>query len=321
MNIDEEEGLDYSAPSRWIKALDYVFLCRPTLMYPIWIFFLAGLWSGKQQAVKVENSAPMDTLLTGIGLTLVMAAVYILNQIKDTETDRINRKLFLICDGHVPVHSAYVEAFILGPSGIILGFLADIRAGWLLAFLLMLAGYIYSYPPSRMKDRPVGGLLVNGLGGMIIFTLGWIASGGEGVMLPRSLAYFGGYGAVMLNTTLPDIKGDETTGKVTFSVRYGIKNTVIWALVIELMAVSLAYYFHEWILFFPGLVMVPFFIYALTKKHIADVVRATKYSVFSMAVAICIIFPWFLLPVFLIFFGSRIYYKKRFGFDYPNLKG
>jgi 4-hydroxybenzoate polyprenyltransferase len=307
-------------PMRWIKSLDYLFLIRPTLMYPIWIFYLAGIWSGRRWP-QIESINRQESILIGLGLTLVMAAVYIVNQVRDAETDRINRKLFLICDGHVRIRNAYIEAFLLGPSGIILGLIADIRAGCILAFLLFLAGFIYSYPPARMKDRPVGGLLVNGLGGLIIFSLGWIGAGGEGWIPFRSLAYFGAFAAVMLNTTMPDIKGDRATGKNTFAVRYGIRVTVVWALIIEIITVLIAWYFREWILFIPGLIMAPMFVYALAQKKITDVVRATKFTVFTMAVIICYYFPWFLIPVFVIFFGSRWYYKNRFGFDYPNLKG
>lgn len=301
-----------------VKLFDYLFLMRPTLMYPVWIFFLAGIWSGRQWAAA--GRAHADTILIGAGLTFVIASIYILNQIQDAATDRINRKLFLICDGHMPLRNAYIEALILGSAGIALGFLADMRTGVLLVCLMLIGGYIYNYPPARMKDRPFGGILVNGLGGLISFTLGWISQGGAGWAPLRSLAYFGGVAAVMLNTTLPDIKGDRETGKMTFAVKYGVRMTVFCALIVEMITVIAAYSFEEWILFFPGLAMMPFFVYALFRKQVSDVIRATKYSVFSMAIAICVVFPWFLIPMFVIFFGSKWYYKKRFGFDYPNFK-
>ena len=302
-----------------MKAFDYLFLVRPTLMYPIWIFFLGGIWSGRRWS-ESENISLTDAVGIGVGLTLVMAAVSILNQIQDVETDRINRKLFLICDGHVSVKSAYYEALLLGPLGILLGFLVDVRAGCILMFALFMAGFLYSFPPASLKDRPIGGLFVNAVGGAIVFILGWIGSGASGWFPLRSLVYFGGFAAVTLNTTMPDIKGDRETGKNTFAVQYGVRLTVVWALIIEIVTVGLAYYFQEWIVFYPGLVMIPFFIYALSKKHVSDVLRATKFSVFSMAITVCVVFPWFLIPVFIVFFGSKWYYKKRFGFDYPNLK-
>jgi len=302
--------------ARWF---DPVFLARPTLMYPIWIFFLAGYWSGSRWRA-VPSVTRTDAVLIGIGLTAVMGAAYILNQIRDIETDRINRKLFLLCDGHLGVRFAYQEAALLAFSGLFLGFTADLRAGTLLTVLFLLAGWFYNYPPARWKDRPIAGLLVNGSGGLLISAAGWIAAGGAGWIPLRSLAYFGGFAAVTFNTMLPDIEGDRAAGKSTFAVRYGLRTTVVWALVAITATTVLSFLFTEWILFYPGLAMIPFFAFALTRKEVGDVIRATKYSVLAMAVAVCVVFPWFLVPVFLVFFGSKWYYKQRFGMDYPNLK-
>jgi len=253
-------------------------------------------------------------------LTAVMCAVYILNQIQDVETDRINHKLFLISDGHVPVHSAWLQAALLIFAGLFIGFQTELRAGALLLFLFLLTGWSYSFPPMQFKNRPIASLIVNGGGGLLIASLGWIAGGGAGWLPLRSIVYFFACAAVSFNTMLPDIEGDRASSKITFAVRYGLRITVIWALVTETVTMILAWIFKEWILFYPALAMLPFFIYALTKKEVSEVVRATKYSVLVMAIAICIVYPWFLIPVFVVFFGSKLYYKARFGLDYPSLK-
>lgn len=288
-------------------------------MFPAWIFFLAGFWSARQHSVFPEFQ-PSASLWIGVALTAVMGAVYILNQIQDVETDRINRKLFLISEGHVPVRSAYFEAAILIFTGLFIGFHIELRTGLLLAVLFLLTGWSYSFPPAQFKNRPVASLLVNGGGGLMIASLGWVAGGGAGWVPLQSTAYFFGCAAVSFNTMLPDMAGDKAAGKITFAVRYGLRLTMIWALVTESVTVILAWIFKEWILFYPALAMLPFFIYALTKKEVSEIVRATKYSVLTMAIAICIVYPWFLIPVFAVFFGSRAYYKARFGMDYPSLK-
>jgi 4-hydroxybenzoate polyprenyltransferase len=304
--------------SGW-QILDPVFLLRPTLMFPVWIFFLAGLWSAGQQPLPSE-SRTSASLWIGLSLTAVMGAVYILNQIQDVETDRINRKLFLISDGHVPVRSAYMEAALLVFASLFAGFQIEIRAGLLLLILFLLTGWTYSFPPAQFKNRPIASLIVNGGGGLLIASLGWVAGGGAGWIPLQSIVYFFACAAVSFNTMLPDIEGDRTAGKITFAVRFGLRVTAIWALGTESVTVILAWIFREWIVFYPALAMLPFFIYALTRKEISEVVRATKYSVLTMAIAICIVYPWFLIPVFVVFFGSRLYYKARFGLDYPSLK-
>lgn len=304
--------------SGW-RIFDPVFLIRPTLMLPAWIFFLAGVWSVQHHAIHPVRSFS-DILLSGLALTAVMGAVYILNQIQDVETDRVNRKLFLISEGHVPIRSAWLEAALLVFSGLFLGFQIDIRTGLFLGVLFLLTGWAYNFPPARFKDRPVASLLVNGTGGLLIASLGWVSGGGTGWIPMRACVYFFACASVSFNTMLPDIKGDRVAGKITFAVRYGLRATVIWALVTESITVILAWLFREWILFYPALAMLPFFLYALTQKSVSDVVRATKYSVLAMAAAVCVEYPWFLIPIFTVFFGSRLYYKVRFGLNYPSFK-
>lgn len=304
--------------SGW-RLLDPVFLLRPTLMYPVWIFYLAGFWSGRKFSEAADHE-PSTSLWIGLGLTAVMGAVYILNQIQDAETDRINHKLFLISDGHVSIRSAYLEAALLVFAGLFFGFQAELRAGVLLLGLFVLTGWLYSYPPAQFKNRPVASLLANGGGGLLIASLGWIAGGGRGWIPIRAIAYFFACAAVSFNTMLPDMEGDRQSGKITFAVHFGLKKTVLWALIAESMTVILAWFFNEWILFYPALVMLPFFIYALTQKEVGDVIRATKYSVLAMAIAICAVYPWFVIPILFVFLGSKLYYKGRFDFDYPSFK-
>lgn len=307
-------------PGQFAKLFDPVFLTRPTLMYPVWTFFLAGYWSADRLS-ETSRAGITGAVLIGIGVTMIMAAVYILNQTQDIETDRINRKLFLICDGHVTLSSAYLEAALLTFTGLFFAFMADARAGLLLFLLFVLAAWLYSYPPASWKDKPVASVLVNGAGGMLIASLGWVAAGGEGLIPLRTIVHFGGYAAVAFNTMLPDIEGDRAAGKITFAVRYGLRKTVLWALITMSLTTGFAAVFQEWILFWPGLIMIPFYVYALSRKDIGDVIRATKYSVFAVAVSVCVVFPWFILPVLVVFLMSKWYYKARFGLDYPNLKG
>lgn len=301
------------------KTLDCVFLVRPMLLLPAWIFYLAGLWSAGRHSVQTPGH-PAPAVWTGLGLTAVMGAVYILNQIQDVETDRLNRKLFLISEGHVPVRRAWLEAGLLLFAGLFLGFQTGLRAGVLLLSLFLLTGWAYSFPPARFKDRPVASLIVNGAGGLVIASLGWAAGGGPGWVPLRSAVYFFACASVSFNTMLPDMRGDRASGKITFAVRYGLRRTVFWALVFECATVILAWAFREWILFYPALVMLPFFIYALSRKTVDEVIRATKYSVVAMAAAVCAAYPWFPIPVSAVFFGSRFYYKARFGLEYPSLK-
>jgi len=304
-----------------VEILDYVFLIRPTLFYPIWTFFLAGVWGGMRFGKGTCDFAhPVGPLWVAVGLTLVTGGIFILNQIQDVETDRVNGKLFLLANGIIPVKEAYLEAALLTVWGLALGFWIDSRIGLGFFVLFVLSGWLYNYPPTRWKNRPVMGLLINGTGGLVIYSLGWMVGGGRGFVPLRVVIYALAGVAVFLNTTLPDMEGDAETGKITFGVRYGVKKTVVWAFVLEIFAVGLAFWFRDWLLFIPGLVVLPFFLMSAAKQTMVEVLRATKFSVLALAAAVCVVFPWYLLPVFGVFFFSKWYYRKRFDFEYPSFR-
>ena len=305
-----------------LKIFDSFFLLRPTLFYPIWTFFLAGYWGGMKFSRGNSNIAHPGGMfwIIIISLTLLMGGVFIFNQIQDKQTDKANKKLFLLANDIVPVKKAYIEAFFLTTAGLSLSFWVDIKVGAGFLILFALSGLLYNYPPTVWKNRPIMGLVTNSIGGFLIYSLGWIAGRGDGGLLLHGSSYTLAGGAVFLNTTLPDMNGDKKTGKVTFSVQYGVKKTVLWALVLETIALVLAFLCRDWLLFIPGIIVFPFFFLSTVKHTVAEAVRTTKFSVLALATAICIVFPWYLVPVFFIFFFSKFYYKKRFDFDYPNFK-
>jgi len=304
-----------------LKIFDSFFLLRPTLFYPVWTFFLAGYWGGMK--FGVGNSDFIHT--TGMfwivsSLTLLMGGVFILNQIQDRETDRANGKLFLLANGILSVKKAYIEAALLTAVALAFSFWVDLKMGLGFLILFVLSGLLYNYPPTRWKNRPIMGLVANGIGGLVIYCLGWITGKGNGGILLHAGSYTLAGGAVFLNTTLPDMDGDKKTGKITFSIQYGVKKTVLWALILETIALGLAFLCRDWLLFVSGIAVFPLFLLSAVKRTVVEAVQTTKFSVLALATAVCIVFPWYLVPVFFVFFFSKFYYKKRFDFDYPNFK-
>jgi 4-hydroxybenzoate polyprenyltransferase len=253
-------------------------------------------------------------------LSLVMAGVYILNQMQDIETDRANHKLFLLSDGIISPRHAGREAGFLVLLGACAGFIIDLYLGLGLIILFVLAGWLYNFSPFKWKDRPLMGLFTNGAGGMLIYLLGWKAGGGVPWIPVRALAYLMAGVSVFLNTTLPDRVGDEKTGKITFVVQYGIAATAWWAFITEAAAVVLALLTRDWLLFIPGAVSMPLFVMAVVRRTEKDVVRATKCSILALVLAVCVVFPWYAILILFIFIFTKWYYKRRFNFDYPSLK-
>jgi 4-hydroxybenzoate polyprenyltransferase len=262
----------------------------------------------------------------GLFLTLLMGAVFILNQIQDRHSDSRNDKLFLIAHGHLTPKSAFIEAAGLVFISLGLAFAASLNMGLLFFLILLLTGYFYSFSPFNWKDRPILGLLSNALGALLIFIAGWLVQGSVSVHASvKSVPYVCAVAAVYLLTTLPDLKGDASTDKITFGVKYGIANTVYLSTGLVVLSSVFGYIFKDELIFYPAFFSLPFFIWAAVQLKMEDISRAIKYPILLLAMTISIKwrltfseYTFFLLLVGVYFF-SKFYYKFRFGVDYPSL--
>ncbi|MCD6117535.1 UbiA family prenyltransferase [bacterium] len=300
-----------------VEFLDFLFVLRPMLFYPIWTFFLAGLWAAERYGNSGET---YNSLIVIISLTLVIGAVFILNQVRDKVTDRINNKLFLIANDIVTEKQAFAETILLSFAGLSVIVFVSFKIFAIFIVLFVLSGWAYNFPPLRWKDRPIMGMVTNSLSGLFIYSAGWITGGGTGIVPVQVIPYALAGAAVYLNTTLPDMKGDRAADKMTFSVKYGISACIRAAAFIEILSVILAFVFSDWILFFAGLVVLPLFLYSAVKPGLRSAVMAIKFSVVALLAGVCIFYPFLLAAVFVSFIITKWYYKKRFNFNYPNLK-
>ncbi|RMF58523.1 MAG: hypothetical protein D6743_17580 [Calditrichaeota bacterium] len=320
---------------RILKLFDYIFVLRPTLFFPVWTVFLAGFYTeSKVDAAVVADAAATnghlspqpDFIWVGTFLTLLMGAVFILNQIMDRHTDDKNRKLFLIAQGHLTPKAAFIESVILIAAALGFAFVFSVQMGTLFLAILLLTGYLYSFSPFSFKDRPLLGLLANALGALLIFAAGWLVYGrpAETVLL-HSVPYVCAVASVYLCTTLLDVQGDAASQKITFGVKYGMKTTIYVALLLETISMVSAYFLNDEIIFYPAFFSFPFFVWAGFRLRLKDVMRAIKYPILLLAFTVGI--KWSLIygryDFFLLLLGvyaaSKLYYKLRFGINYPNL--
>ncbi|OQX96661.1 hypothetical protein B6I21_00295 [candidate division KSB1 bacterium 4572_119] len=68
-----------------MKLLDYIFILRPTLFFPVWTVFLAGYHANTKFSQEVTH--PNNPVLALFLFTLMMGAAFIYNQLVDIETD------------------------------------------------------------------------------------------------------------------------------------------------------------------------------------------------------------------------------------------
>jgi 4-hydroxybenzoate polyprenyltransferase len=319
------------------KLLDSFFLLRIPLLAPVWTIFLLGWITGNSQAVPggffLKPSLFKDAIDAWVllaGFSLAVASIYVVNQIADIESDRINHKLFILPNGFVSVRAAWIMAIICGVSGIFIAFFY----GKIFVFFFgvsLLLGFFYNLPPAVLKNKAIGGVVANSLGhGMITYLVGWYCAHlnepltwnlfFNGVL--SSLGPTMANGAVFLATTVPDSEGDRSTGKVTFCVKYGEKATATLSAILCVVSLGCSFFmeFNAWVMIIPAFISVIFFAYFAmsTRKELAF--RAFKWPVFLLSAAVVVFQPEYGLLIIATFTGSRMYYKWRFNINYPTFK-
>ena len=249
-----------------------------------------------------------------------MGGIYILNQVIDRESDRKNDKLFLLSEGHVPVKNAYIEMGLIFIISIIGSFFIglEIFVVFLLSFFM---GVTYSIPPIETKGKPFLDMIWNGIGyGILAFSAGWLSLAGfSRPMFVMSIPYFFAVAAVFVNTTIPDIEGDKEEGKITTGVFLGKKNTLLFGVFLDLIAIIISYFLKNYICLIGSGLAFPIFLFAYIK-------RTKKAILFSFRVvpAILMIIVFYLLPVVIPLFISilviqKVYYKRKFDMNYPAI--
>ncbi len=321
-----------------IKVCDCFFLLRIPLLVPVWTIMLLGWITGSPDACPggglaggVWNAPCVYTLwLSLAGFSLVVAFIYVVNQIVDIESDRVNHKLFLLPHGIVSVRTAWVLAVVCVTAGLGLSALA----GWPLLVLFALSvllGVFYNLPPVRLKDRPIGGVVANCLGhGSLTYLVGWYAANcltadpfevvRAGLLASVSPALANG--AVFLASTIPDAEGDRVTGKMTFCVRYGLRSTSVSAALLcagSLAAVLLMPY-HRWVMGGTATVSLLLFAWLAVSERREVVYKAFRWPVLLLSVVVAVMVPMYAVALLVTYVVSRVYYRLRFGIEYPTFK-
>jgi 4-hydroxybenzoate polyprenyltransferase len=303
------------------NPFDYFFILRPLILIPSWNFLLIGAYLSQKKLGLTD-----DLILGLIIYACIMGGIYIVNQIMDIETDKINNKLFLLSGGYVPKRWAYSEMILLWIVGIILSF--SFGSIFLLFIALSLVlGILYSVPPFKLKGRPLVDTLANGIGyGLVNFSIGWLlVSRFDWPMFITFLPYVLSISGVFINTTIVDIEGDKKANEVTTAVFLGEKLSYIISTILMVSAIVIAFILKDLICLIPAAMSLPLFMYAtvysLTKNRTHRKVTIASFRLPGLIFTIItgLLYPPYLIILFIILMGMRMYYKVRFGMTYPTL--
>lgn len=316
-----------SRSSALLLALDYVFILRPTHFFPLWATFFAGYVTASQSPVFSTSPFPFLAFLVS---TFTAGHIYLFNQIADVETDRINRKLFILADGYVRLPVIWAEGIVL--------VLLSLGLAWLISlefFLTVLFSTALglSYTFLGFMNRPILSLVMNSVGGAVTFVAGVYALepsalAARGIsfwqILFWSLPHLLAYAAVSALVTLPDMDGDARCGKQTVALEYGVRWTLQFAFLADALALLLSLLTLNWHCIFTigvaALCSLPLFWYAARHQDASKIFAPVKYSMLALTLSVSIFLPPLLLLVILNFLACKAYYRSRFGVNYPNFQ-
>ena len=291
------------------KILDYFFLLRPTLFFPLWTVLLAGRYNS-------GSESPIIQLL--LYFAALMGASYAINQIVDKEGDEKNNKLFFIAGGYIKSSHAMFYSGVLiifGSAGLLhLG----ISFGLLGFLFFFVTTVLYNMNPWRWKDKPILGIIVSVSAGGMAFIFGCLPEFSLTLLL-KSLAYISAFGAVAIFAAVPDIEGDIESGKKTFAISFGPNATTLFAAMLCILSALIGWWTMDRLIFWPALLSSPFFIYTIFDKSKKSIVFTTKFAILLVSLAVGLRYPLYLALIVGYYFAARHYYAKRFNLVYPSI--
>ena len=134
----------------------------------------------------------------------------------------------------------------------------------------------------------------------------------------REIPYIVAFGSACLLTDLLDRDGDAENGKRKFTVVYGIRATMIASLAGFHITAGWGLYNHDLVIAIPAFVSLPILWIGCIKNDVSLAVIANKIAIFSLSVAVGIIYPVYLVMIGLYYLLARWYYARRMGLRYPT---
>jgi len=295
---------------------------RPAALVPLWVFYFAGFGLAAARA-GLPGPPPLrltlDAVLGFLALTATLAGGYVLNQISDRESDRANRKLYLLSGGIVPVRHAWIALAVLWTAAAALSALLPARFALAAAASALLC-VTYSLPPVHAKAAFPLDLVWNGLGfGVLAPIAGWTVITRSGpTLVGPAVCYGAAVAGIIASTTIPDREGDAAARHRTTAVALGDRKASLLALTLVAAAAVVGAAARD----VPGaagsVLSLPLLARAHRTGSRAHRVAANQWAVAAFAVGVTprSLYPLALLAVAALV--SRAYYRRRFRLQYPG---
>ncbi|MBD3180733.1 hypothetical protein GF312_00475 [Candidatus Poribacteria bacterium] len=333
----EDISLISSTFYRLLQLSDYIAITRPLLLIPVWTMLFLGYYKSIAENLNHKVSLPIigelsiilkpdkGIITTFILYSLLMGAIYILNQLSDINTDKINGKLYLVYQGYIDKKRLKIQIISMLLVSVTISLLVYTLSYLYLIILSIVIGIMYSVTPFRLKGRPFFDLIANAFGfGIVAFAVGWASRSEMSTdMILSSIPYVICVAAAFINTTIPDIKGDVQNGDITTGAFLGIPKACITSTILLTSVPVISWFLRDFIAMSASIISLPFFIYMTFKNlnekspDIKAVILATKISLLTLSIFVAIFMPFYFVLLFITILFIRLYYHSRFGISYP----
>lgn len=275
--------------------IHYLRIIRPiNLLLTIltqWLFYLsASRTCGGLSNIDFSNLRFPESITATLACVFVAAGGYVINDIFDIETDKINRPGKRIAVESTSVKSMRIYYLILTSIGLFFGYFTGLGMGILSTVIAIL---LYFYSSDFKSEFLMGNLLISLMAGMVVY----IASRG---LFMVNKAYFAEFSSIAFFITfarelikdLEDYTGDKEQGYETFAISSGPTKTkllssffIICSLALLFLVAFTGNQLEFWV--FLGIILAPIHIYLLFKTYTAEeklhyshISKWLKYSMF-----------------------------------------
>ena len=302
--------------SKVVRFFDYFFVLRPTLMFPFWTMTLAG--SGISRFQNPRSN--VEWILLSVALSLLFGLIYLLNQLKDRNTDKLNKKLILVSEGMLTDKELWVESIMLFAISAALLIIGGFKDLWLvISGIFMIWGVLYNFTPFALNWRPWGSVFAYVFGGWLFLRLGAQIMGSEAHLI-RELPYMIAFSASCIVTDIIDRKGDAAVSKKTFVVLFGEKTAAMVGSIGFIVVSILGFLNTDWVIAVPALLTAPVMLTAAIKDDIKLTSQVNKFAIFGLSIAVGVNFPVYLVIIALYYPFARWYHRQRFDMEYPSFR-
>jgi hypothetical protein len=300
------------------------------MFFAVWVMVVLGIISADMNMHTPHLYATDFSLrifFVFLGLTLLISAAFISNQIADVKNDLNNQKLSLI-GKYISVEKGKSIAQKL----LITGGVISIITSWITAIpvicIYFLRRFAYEQGSFEWKNVPISSWFINSFIGMLLFIIGWLLGmknyPHNGIILlsldtiTHMLPYLLCFASVSLLTTLLEMKSNNNSGVDKNPIVFEVSISLLVSLLMVIIALYFGIKHADPLAATATLVSLPFFIFAAFRRMNKDILRAIRYPIFILNFFSLTYYPWLALPLFCTYYLSKYYYWHRFDVHYPT---